>query len=73
MVETAERTKPGDLIVVEAHHVGGPQRKGEILEVLGGPGREHFRVRWEDGTATIFYPSSDAKIKRAAATSAKEA
>ena len=60
MAGTAEKTKRGDLIVVEAHHVGGPHRKGEILEVLGEPGHVHYRVRWEDGTETILYPSSDA-------------
>ncbi len=54
--------KPGDLIEIEAHHLGGAHRKGEILEVLGEPGHEHFRVRWEDDTETIFYPSSDAHV-----------
>lgn len=25
---------------------GYPPRRGEILEVLGHPGHEHYRVRW---------------------------
>jgi hypothetical protein len=31
--------------------------------VLGEPGHEHYRVRWEDGSETIVYPSSDAKVE----------
>ena len=74
MAETAARTKPGDVIVVEARRAGGTRRKGEILEVLGESGHLHYRVRWEDGAETIFYPSSDAKVEHvAAAKSAKEA
>lgn len=54
--------KPGDVIEVEAHKVGAAHRKGEILEVLGEPGHEHYLVRWEDGTETVFYPSNDAHV-----------
>ena len=67
MAETTElETKPGDLIVIEAHHVGGGHRTGEILEVLGESGHEHYRVRWDDGAETVFYPSNDARIEHAA-------
>lgn len=52
----------GDLVVIEGHHVGEGRRLGEILEVIGEAGGEHFRVRWEDGRETLFYPSSDATI-----------
>ncbi len=65
MGKMAEQTKPGDLVVIEAHRVGQPHRKGEILEVLGEPGHEHYRVRWEDDSETVFYPSNDAKIEHA--------
>ena len=54
----------GDVIVIEGHHVGDSRRTGEILEVLGGPGHEHYRVRWDDDRETVFYPSSDATIRR---------
>ena len=57
----------GHVVVVEGHRVGDARRLGEILEVLGEPGHEHYRVRWEDGAETIFYPSNDAKIEHAAA------
>ena len=62
MAKLGERSKQGDVIVIESHHLGEAHRTGEILEVLGEPGHEHYRVRWDDDTETIFYPSSDARI-----------
>jgi hypothetical protein len=66
MSETAQefRAQAGDVIVIEGHHVGESRRTGEVLEVLGEPGREHYRVRWDDGSESVFYPSSDATIHR---------
>jgi hypothetical protein len=46
----------GERIVVEAPRVGQPRREGEILEVIQGPGAPHYRVRWNDGRETIFFP-----------------
>ena len=65
MPRTAEtyKARPGDHVVIEGHKVGDGRREGEILEVLGGIEHEHYRVRWEDGRETIFYPSSDASIR----------
>ena len=53
----------GDVVEISGHRLGDAQRLGEILEVLGDPGHEHFRVRWEDGHESIVYPSSDAVIR----------
>jgi len=39
------------------------RRTGEILEVLGKPGREHFQVRWEDGRESFFYPGGESSIR----------
>jgi len=55
----------GDLIVVSGHHVGEPEQLGEIVEVLGTPGHRHFSVRWDDGHESVFYPGSDATVRRA--------
>ena len=55
--------KPGDLVEITGHRVGDAPRSGEIIEVLGTPGEPHFRVRWEDGHESIFYPSSDAIVR----------
>jgi hypothetical protein len=52
----------GDRIVVETTTLGAARRCGEVLEVLGTDEGEHYRVRWEDGRETVFYPSSDATI-----------
>ena len=59
----AIRGQPGDIVIVEGHRVGELRRIGEILEALGTPGHEHYRVRWDDGRETVFYPSSDATIR----------
>ena len=63
-VTPAKRTQPGDLVIIAGHHVGEPQQIGQILEVLGTE-RRHFRVRWEDGHDSIFFPGSDAVIRPA--------
>ncbi len=57
------RAHRGDSIAVSGHRVGESERLGEILEVLGAPEHEHYRVRWEDGRETVFYPSSDAIVR----------
>jgi uncharacterized protein DUF1918 len=54
----------GDVIIIEGHHVGDSRRAGEIIEVLGSPGHEHYLVRWDDDHETVFYPSSDATIRK---------
>jgi ribosomal protein L4 len=63
-IRPAARARPGDLVVVSGHHIGEPERTGEILEVLGEEAHEHYRVLWEDGHTSVFYPSSDASIRR---------
>ena len=54
----------GDRINITGHVVGDSPRAAEILEVLGEPGHEHFRVRWEDGHESIYFPAEDAVIRR---------
>ena len=57
----------GDTIEVVGRGVGKTGRAGEILEVLGETSHPHFRVRWNDGTESVFYPSSDAIVRRRSA------
>lgn len=52
-----------DLIEVEEHRAGEKGRTGEILDVLGEPGHERYRVRWDDGRESIFYPGNDARVR----------
>ncbi len=48
----------GDRVVVESERVGQPAREGEILEVLGAGSAIHYRVRWEDGHESTFFPGT---------------
>jgi hypothetical protein len=58
--------KPGDRLVVRAHHQGQPERDAEILEVLAGA-RPRYRVRWQDdGHESVVYPGEDVFIERLA-------
>ena len=53
----------GDRITVESNKIGGVTRAGEVVEVLTGSGvAPHYRVRWDDGRETTFFPSSDAHL-----------
>ncbi|HSG14469.1 MAG TPA: RimK family alpha-L-glutamate ligase [Gaiellaceae bacterium] len=65
--------RAGDEIVITGHSVGDAPRTAEILEVLGEPGHERFRVRWEDGHESIFFPAEDATIRRPRARKAAKA
>ena len=53
----------GDRIIIKGHHIGEPDRDGEVLEVCGDGGGPPYRVRWEDdGHEGLFFPGSDASI-----------
>jgi hypothetical protein len=56
----------GDRIEVRGL-AGGPTRKGHILGVLGGPGHEHYRVLWDDGAESIFFPADGVHVIHAKA------
>ena len=66
MAKTVEGSpaQVGDEIVITGHTVGDAPKTAVILEVLGDPGHEHFRVRWEDGHESIFFPGVDAVVRR---------
>jgi hypothetical protein len=53
----------GDEIVITGHAVGDAPRTAVILEVIGEPGHERYRVRWEDGHESVYYPGVDAVIR----------
>jgi hypothetical protein len=53
----------GDRIFIESRKVGDARRSGAVVEVISGPGSDHYRVRWDDGHESIFYPSSDATVQ----------
>lgn len=53
--------REGDWIEVHVR-AGEPPRRGFVLEILGKPGHEHYRVRWDEEHEAIFYPAEDARI-----------
>jgi RimK family alpha-L-glutamate ligase len=61
----------GDEIAITGHAVGDAPRTAVVLEVLGEPGHERFRVRWEDGHESIYFPGGDATVHRATRRRAK--
>jgi uncharacterized protein DUF1918 len=51
------QAKAGDRVIVESERVGDSAREGVVLEVLGMGEGLHYRVRWEDGHESTFFPS----------------
>lgn len=63
--KTDIQAEPGDLVVVHGHTTGDPGRTGVILEVLGtDSGHEHYRVRWDEEHESVYWPGSDASLRR---------
>lgn len=57
--------RPGDWL--EAHGLHGePSRRGQIVDVLGGPGHQHFQVRWNEEHESIVFPADGVTIERQA-------
>jgi Domain of unknown function (DUF1918) len=52
----------GDRIVIETTTLDAARRRGEVIEVLGQGEREHYRVRWEDGHESVYFPGPDARL-----------
>jgi Domain of unknown function (DUF1918) len=46
----------GDWIETRGIH-GEPPRRGQIVELLGGEGHKHYRVRWDEQHESILYPA----------------
>jgi hypothetical protein len=48
--------RAGDWVEPRSVH-GQASRRGEIIEVLGREGHEHYRVRWDEQHESIVYPA----------------
>jgi len=59
----AFRARKGDRVLVEGRKLGVGSRAGAILEVLGEPSSERYRIRWDDGHESVYTPSSDTRIE----------
>jgi hypothetical protein len=56
------KANAGDEIVVDPVHAGEPKREGEILAVETRGGIVHYRVRWDDGHESTFFPGSTTHV-----------
>jgi Domain of unknown function (DUF1918) len=63
------RAQVGDHIVIETATLDTPRRRGEVIEVIGQDDREHYRVRWQDGHESVYFPGPDARVTTAPDTS----
>jgi len=53
----------GDRLLINAAHVGGAVRDGEVLEVRGPDGAPPYLVRWADGHEGLVFPGPDAVVR----------
>ncbi|MGZ4332035.1 MAG: DUF1918 domain-containing protein [Solirubrobacteraceae bacterium] len=54
--KTTDTARVGDRIEARGVH-GEPARRGQIVELLGHDGHEHYRVRWDEQHESILYPA----------------
>lgn len=59
--KTPHTAHAGDVLETRGIH-GEPPRRGEILEILGEPGHEHYRVRWDEQHESIVYPADGVQV-----------
>jgi len=52
--------RAGDRIAVETTTLDVPRRGGIVLEVLGADDQPPYRVRWDDGHESVYFPGPDA-------------
>jgi Domain of unknown function (DUF1918) len=67
--EELMRAQVGDHIVIETTTLDTARRRGEVIEVIGEADREHYRVRWQDGHESVYFPGADARVTTAPETS----
>jgi hypothetical protein len=54
--------KQGDQIAIDTTTLDALRRHGEVIEVMGQGEREHYRVRWQDGHESVYFPGPDARV-----------
>jgi Domain of unknown function (DUF1918) len=57
------RARAGDWIEIDGLPGRAP-RCGQILEVLGRSGHEHYHVRWDEQHDSIFFPTEGTVVVR---------
>jgi hypothetical protein len=57
----ARAARVGDWVRTRGIH-GETVREGEIVQILGHTGHEHFRVRWDEEHESILFPADGVTI-----------
>jgi len=52
----ASTLKPGDWVEVDGLP-GRASRRGQVIETLGRPGHEHYRIRWDEKHESLHFPA----------------
>jgi len=52
----------GDEIVVDNMQLGHAKRSGRVLEVIGDGDTQHYRVMWDDGHESVFFPGTTSHV-----------
>jgi hypothetical protein len=56
------KAQVGDRVVTEGVHIDSPRRLGRIVEVPHQAGEPPYRVRWEDGHESLWFPGPDSRV-----------
>jgi hypothetical protein len=59
--QSTRQAREGDWLEARGIHGQSP-RRGEIVEVLGRAGHEHYRVRWDEEHESIVYPADGVSV-----------
>ena len=51
----------GDWVEVRGHQ-GREGGRGQIVEILGAPGREHYQVRWNEHHESMVFPDDEVRV-----------
>jgi Domain of unknown function (DUF1918) len=58
---TPAEARVGDSLEARGIH-GEPARRGQIVEILGEPGHQHYKVHWDEEHESIVYPADGVEI-----------
>jgi uncharacterized protein DUF1918 len=56
----------GEWIVMKPRRPGQTRRVAEVIGILGDPGHELYRARWEDGTVSLVCRDEDLVVRHSA-------
>ena len=54
--------RQGDQIVIDTTTLDALRRHGYVIEVIGQGERKHYRIRWQTGHESVYFPGPDARV-----------